>query len=667
MSAERALRIAAYLVVATGVAALYLGALIGPLGLALVALALGIGWRLRERAHPTAALGGVLAAGVVVFAGVDFLYLAESPFDAFVHLLVLLVLLRLGTARRPRDFRDAGLLAFFMLVASSAITVGLEFFFVLVAFLVAGICMLLLAHELSETERAGAADPLPVGAGLVGLGLAASAGALLTTLGLFFVIPRVGEATVALRSAARRTPIGFSDRVELGAIGELETDAAVAMRVYLADGPPSPDLLPRLRWRGVALDRFDGRAWSAQLHRRVPLLRSPGGPLELGTARGTGRLVTQEVFLEPIGTDALFAAPHAVRLRIRGGALADDMGAISVPTPLGRVQYTVESEVGRAWPERLGSVDAARYLQLPSLPPRIPALAREVSAGAGNATATALALTNFLSREFRYTLKLERTTALEPLEEFLFVRRAGNCEYFATALAVMLRSLGIPARVITGFQQGEWNPYGQHFLVRMGDAHAWVEAYLAGAGWVTFDPSPRGSAGAFATSSGAGLWIDALRLRWYRYIVNWSRQDQVRVAATLRRAAWTAQPWRVPWRASGDGSNAALLALALATGGLAWLVWRHARPGAVRIPPPAVPDFYRRALRCLARRGLRPAPAETAREFSARVGAETPARAAPFAVITAAYEAVRFGSATLSALDTARMDACLGALAHFRP
>src|SRR2546426_2619719 len=152
-----------------------------------------------------------------------------------------------------------------------------------------------------------------------------SAGALLTTLGLFFVIPRVGEATVALRSAARRTSVGFSDRVELGAIGELETDATVAMRVYRADGPPARELLPRLRWRGVALDRFDGRAWSAELHRRVPLLRFPGGPLEIGTARGTGRLVTQEVFLEPIGTDAIFAAPPAVRLRIRGGALAGDM------------------------------------------------------------------------------------------------------------------------------------------------------------------------------------------------------------------------------------------------------------------------------------------------------------------------------------------------------
>src|SRR2546426_12552560 len=95
-----------------------------------------------------------------------------------------------------------------MLVASSAMTVGLEFFFALVAFLVAGIGMLILAHELSETERAGAAGPLPIGAGLVGLGLAASAGALLTTLGPLFVIPRGGGATVAPRGAAPRAAAG---------------------------------------------------------------------------------------------------------------------------------------------------------------------------------------------------------------------------------------------------------------------------------------------------------------------------------------------------------------------------------------------------------------------------------------------------------------------------
>ena len=119
----------------------------------------------------------------------------------------------------------------------------------------------------------------------------------------------------------------------------------------------------------------------------------------------------------------------------------------------------------------------------------------------------------------------------------LFVRRAGNCEYFASALAVMLRAVGIPSRVVNGFQRGEWNPYGGYWVVRMRDAHSWVEAHV-GDGWITLDPSPRGDAPA-ASLSTATLYLDGLRMRWYRYVVGWSRQDQVQAAGTVKRLAWS--------------------------------------------------------------------------------------------------------------------------------
>jgi len=665
MSAEQALRLTAYVVVAVGITALGVADLIGQVGMALAGLVLVLGGWVRERIGRSSSLDSLLTAAVAAFAVVDVLYLAGRVFDALVRFLVLLVLLRLFTARNSREFRDAGLLAFFMPVASAAVSLGVWFSFVFVGFLVAGTMLLVLGHELAEAERSGgpaAVRALPAGRGVLTLGLAAAGASLLVTLALFFVIPRIGEATLALTAPNRRMIVGFSDRVELGAIGELETDSSVAMRVRVSDVSLTPQLMGELRWRGVALDHFDGQAWTIARRRRAPLGRGLASEAEPGSVPGSGRLLTQEVFLEPIGTDTLFAASHALRVRLPVGvALVDDMGALSMSLPASRMEYIVESLVGGRTRERLSPAAHTRFLQLPPLTPRIAALAREVAAGSAEPAAVALALTEYLRREFTYTLSLERTTTLEPLEEFLFARRAGNCEYFASALAVMLRSLGIPARVVTGFQRGEWNPYGEYFLVRMSDAHAWVEAYFAESGWLTLDPSPRDES-ISAVWAGANLLLDALRLRWHRYIVNWSSQDQLAAAATVRQAASAWRNWREPWlqwQAPWTWP-----ALASAAGVIAWLLWRHGWPA------PSwgrrAPDFYRRALRSLARRGLRPQLGETAREFAVRVGDATPAHAPGFARITAAYEAVRFGARRLGSSDQAEIEGCLRGLRRSR-
>jgi hypothetical protein len=327
------------------------------------------------------------------------------------------------------------------------------------------------------------------------------------------------------------------------------------------------------------------------------------------------------------------------------------MGAMLLPTPVSQLQYTVESVVGAPHGERLDGVAWRRYLQLPPLAPRIPALARQLASGAAP-SATALGLVHYLRSEFTYSLELGRLTALDPLEEFLFVRRSGNCEYFAAALAVMLRSLGIPARVVTGFQRGEWNPYGDYFLVRMADAHAWVEAYIEGEGWITLDPSPRTEAS--RPWGGAGLYLDALRLNWQRYIVNWSRQDQIRTAATLRRAATAWRLERGAWPGSGYATWALAALVVVATLAVAWGRRRSAAPQG-RIRPVPVPDFYRRALSILARRGVKPSPGETAREFAARAGVTDSAWRESIASITGIYESVRFGKGVLNPDQAARV------------
>ena len=174
----------------------------------------------------------------------------------------------------------------------------------------------------------------------------------------------------------------------------------------------------------------------------------------------------------------------------------------------------------------------------------------------------------------------------------------------------MLRSLGIPARVVGGFQRGEWNPYGRYFMVRLRDAHSWVEVYLDGAGWVSLDPSPRAEATRRPPPAGASLYLDALRLRWYRYVVNWSLRDQVEVATTIRRqadGAWrfdlaALRAWRPP--------RAALAGAVLVVAGAVFIVWLRRRRGdaAGGARGDGAAPLLRAALRALARQGLRARP-----------------------------------------------------------
>ena len=676
-----AVRIAGYLLVVDGLAALFLAGLIGPVGLAVVGLGLVASWwqePLRARVR-NRALGAALAVAAAIASAADLLYLAETLLDGLVHLLLFVVLARLFTLRVPGDSRVVAFLSFFMLVAASSGAFGVGFLFVFVAFLLLSTWMLLLQHVLAESEPApgrvivGLSPHLAWGRGLLGLAAGAAAATLLITAALFFVIPRVGLAALPFRAKVGPLVTGFTDRVELGAYGQIETDASMAMRVHIPEGMGAVEQIPHLRWRGIVFDEFDGRAWTVGQPDRMTLRHSVTHDFRLGGYRGRGRILRQEFFLEPIGTDIIFAAPRIMRLEARALEITvDDMGSVSIAAPAARLHYVVESELEAIRPG--GVTDAwgyasrddpafARYLQLPPLPERIGALAREVTAGLRTPYEAALRLDEYLAREFAYTLALERRTALPPLEEFLFVRRSGNCEYFAASLAVMLRSLGVPARVVGGFQRGEWNPYGRYFAVRMRDAHSWVEAYFPSAGWVSFDPSPRVQAE--DGRSTAALYLDALRMRWYRYVINWSLRDQVEVAVSIRRQAGSWGPWLASLREAQIPRVVWPVMALLAAAAVALALLRGRAAPAARAAR-RIPRFYARALRALARRGLRPAPGETAREFCARAAAAVPGWAEPLASLTAAYERARFGASALTAGEEAALEGWLAALSRPR-
>jgi transglutaminase-like putative cysteine protease len=678
MTTLAAFQLAVYLMAADGLIALaFTGLVTLPLTGVLAAAMTGSLWRgglagwLR-----VPSIGRVLAAGVAILSALDIFYLAASLLEGFLHLLLLLLVCRLYTFRSVRDGRDIAFLSFIMLVAAASAALDVVFLFIVIAFVMLAIVALMLLVTLAESER----SPHPAGRGparvepaLLVLALVASLATIAVTVVFFIVIPRVGEAVVPLRTRLGTALSGFTDRVELGAFGTIESDATVVMRVRFPEGPAAPSRLRDLRWRGMVFDHFDGRAW--QVHRadrrRVP--RAPTSEFVVGAPEGAGPILTQEIYLEPIGTDVIFAAPRLIALHIPTETITiDDMGSTTIAAPAGRLRYLARSELPTAprldRRRRYGRGELPpgdRYLQLPSVSSRIGHLARRITEGAAGDLDAATRLRDFLSRDYRYTLTLPPQTALDPLDEFLFVRRSGNCEYFAAALAVMLRSTGIPARVVNGFQRGEWNPYGEYLVVRQRDAHAWVEAHVQELGWITLDPSPRPELPGQTRSWPIGLYIDALRLQWYRYVINWSFEDQVALAAGMQRAASVAQQ-----RAHGLGRSPELSGMvrvltAVTILGVAAILLSRSRRrrGPHRSPATTcVPWFYGRALRGLRRHGLRPEAAETSREFLARVGQALPPAHAPLARLTAAYERARFSAASLDPDESWALEDDLAAL-----
>jgi len=693
-----------YLLALDALGALFLTEILDVPSLAgILLVVLGSWWaeEIRVRIPNYRQLWDAITAVFLAYVVLDLLILAESIMAALVHLLLFLLIQKLYNQRAPRDFLDTVILTFLMLITSATLTVSFGFLLVFSLYMLLGVWALILFHLKRETDLAFPehSRDLLAGSGLIStefllssVGLAA--GALLLTLAIFIILPRVGRTFLPFRAQLGTMITGFTDRVELGAYGSIQNDPTIVMRINFVDRQAGPDSFPNLRWRGLAFDRFDGRTWSLGDPVRTPVRRTRDGAFVVAPHRVGSPFVAYEVFLEPIGSEAIFGLPRLVSIQARFPSLSADIsGGLSLPAPpSGRSRYLAISQPERFRPGQLdqpaGPGDyppeiRELYLQLPEIPARVARLARELTESAATPHQAARRVEQYLEDNIRYSLDLRGDSSQDPLEEFLFVRKAGNCEYFAASMTILLRAAGIPARVVNGFQRGEWNEVGQFYAVRQRDAHSWVEVYLPEAGWVTFDPSPRAAfeAAAFPMSGWLLKYFDALRMRWNRYVIDYSLTDQAALAVGLRYQSFAlrrsvSQAWdhwtfqasrrlRALWRDYGFLA-AALLALAAAAAVL--LRRRGSLPDLAAVWPfgarrrKRTIAFYERALRLLARRGHTHPPSVTAREFAERF-ADRPELREPVAELTALYERVRFGETPLTPDDSRHAAALLSQLA----
>jgi len=386
-----------------------------------------------------------------------------------------------------------------------------------------------LALALGEVARAAPAGVAPPASPALRAAAALTAVAILGGALFFVAFPRLSWNLAARRSGKSfaGAAVGLGDRVRLGGSGELKSNPRIVLRAQL-DPDPGVDALGAY-WVAYRFDAFDGLEWRGQAR--------PGRPLQrLTFARGGRGVISQRIELLPAyGSRTAVAIDHPVQFSMATAQLP----SYSVRTaliPVGDESVRLDaaasgfsyyaSSVLRGEPAVDDAAARARRLALPPrLDPRVPALARELAGTATDPVQIARRLEQRLQQRYRYTLELPGPVE-DPLADFLFQRRAGHCEDFATALAILLRTLGIPSRVVTGFYGGE--RAANEYVVRAGDAHAWVEADVPG-GVLRLDATPaEHRSAASATLLG---WLlrayESLEVRWVNGVVDYSFADQM--------------------------------------------------------------------------------------------------------------------------------------------
>jgi protein-glutamine gamma-glutamyltransferase len=622
------------------------------------------------------------------------------------RLILTLSAIKMLQRKADRDWIFLYLMAFFEVLLAAGLSISGLYFASLVLFVFVMVSTIITfeirktgrttAHNVANWGDAPAKEPtaLPVRR-LPGAAAALIVCIVLFAIPLFFLLPRVGGAGLGGSHGGVSASSGFSDSVRLGGIGSIQQNDEVVMRVRV-EGPDKGS--PGMKWRGVALDTFDNRSWSrTRAAAKEPRVKSERDVIQLDYPSGRGALTTQTIYLEPLDAPVLFALPRAIGVQGNFPVLFKDKhDSVSFNRVGERISYRVLSD--RSLPN-VAALRADRaeydervenYLQLPSdLDPRISELAERLTANARNRFDAARTIETHLQNDYGYTLEMKASGG-QPLADFLFNVREGHCEYFATAMAVMLRTQGIATRVVNGFSQGEYNETADVWVVRQKNAHSWVEVYFPGEdAWVSFDPTPFSGQVPAAAAAGItarfGKYLEALETFWIQYFVAFDNQEQRSLFTSVRRgfadystktSGWMnrlGEDFSEWWRdvRGENGVEYSLSALGRAAiyviGGIlgvlvfVWLyrrivqlkVWRKLWNRVFGRRSESVIAFYERMVELLAERGLSREPHQTPLEFARVVGASEAL------LLTAKYNEVRFGAKMLSEADEMRIESWL--------
>ena len=594
----------------------------------------------------------------------DFAFRHQTFFISIAHFLLLFLMFKLPGPKTRKDCLQIFLVAFFQIMASCTLSVDI-WQAITLALMIPTATTGLYWHQLEKEQES---DPQPLANDARrayrrmswSISLAAIPMNLLLAISVFVLFPRL-TFNVSIPGFESNVS-GYIQQVNLNETGRINVDNTGVLWLSI------PDQSERRLWngylRGGTLEDFDGRQWRPA-HRGFvqTLLPDRNNVFLVSRLPARGKLLRQNILLLDTSDSTLFAQGIPLEVTAHLSSLQRAMdGSLQWNNRSHRpIRYDVISDTEL----HQEPIEETRLTKLPPIPlEKIRALANQAAGPDLNPLHQAISIENFLRQNYSYSLELGRQAIADPIDDFLFYKRKGPCGYFASAMAIMLRLRGIPCRLVAGYYRGEWNAPAQEYLFRQRDAHAWIEAYIVGRGWVSFDPTPQSAA---PENTDQRSWTLSLRqywnyleLKWNQLVIQYDLYAQLRALEGIQRTSDQASDRLANWWRGRERKRQAIPAVHFKKD-FVQSIRRHASVGLFALaagfiivsirrrwmetPSHAVSErvaAYQRFLKKMAREGFPKHASETGLDYVRRMRIERPDKSEQAAHVTKAYYNARF-------------------------
>jgi len=429
---------------------------------------------------------------------------------SLTHILIIFLCVKLLEDKKYRDYMQILVLSIFLTTASGLFNLSMIYLVFILLNIVFGYFLAIFAtfYDFQENIILNKSEIKE----LIFKGLKSIILTIPLATLIFIILPRTNYPLFSSLGYNVGSRSGFSSEIGLGDVNTIQEDNRIAFRVVM-DKLDKP-----LYFRGVVFDVFDGRKWKSAISKKRDFV------IEIN-----GKVVRYEIYLEPHYENFLITLdyPYKVRLKKKKFYFTNKL-EVRVYKPVNKkIKYEGVSVVSNRLKD---VVDIPFYTDVSKVSTRIVNFAKKFKKESDMATAKGIL--NYLKTNYEYSLK-DLPTGKDSLSKFLFEVKRGNCEFFASSMALMLRVNKIPARLVGGFKGGYYNENGGYYAVANKNAHVWVEAFIDGY-WVRFDPTPAAienftDKNRLPFALKMRLYFDYISYYWTKFVINYDFDKQVSI------------------------------------------------------------------------------------------------------------------------------------------